>query len=287
MSYATLRNEWGDLLARRPDFREPLAPYGPILDAWAGWPGTSVPPLGWDAEACEDRWRRGVPLLAEASPAIPREALEDLLAPVLESLAAVGEEPAALQRFAEAWDRGEVAASALFPGKGRLASLALQTETGLSQESLGFLASAGLRPLLEDYFAGCRPHVAGGSWDLGVCPLCGAPPGFGDIAEDGKRQLVCHVCGTRWPFSRLACPYCGSRDAREAIRLQAEDRDEGYVIAACEGCRGYLKELDRRLRFNAGSALVEDWGSPHLDLVARRKEYWRAVPTLIQLPGGE
>ena len=44
-----------------------------------------------------------------------------------------------------------------------------------------------------------------------------------------------------------------------------------------------MKELDRRLRWNAGAALVEDWGSPHLDLIARRQEYWRPIPTLIQL----
>jgi FdhE protein len=281
VSYATLRSEWADLLVRRPDFREPLGPYGSILESWAAWPGAPVPPLGWDADACRERWRRGVPLLADAPPALTREALEDLVAPVLESLAAVGEEPEALQRFAEAWDRGGVTPSALFPGPGRLASVALQTATGLSQEGLGFLAYASLRPIFEAYFAGCRPHVGGGTWELGVCPLCGAPPGFADIGEGGQRLLACHACGTRWPFSRLTCPYCGSRRPEEVMRLQAEDKDEGYVIAACTGCRGYLKELDRRLRFNAGSALVEDWGSPHLDLVAQRKEYWRAVPTLV------
>lgn len=287
MSYATLRSEWADLLARRPDFREPLAPYAPILESWVAWPGSPVATLGWGAEECHERWHRGVPLLAEAPPAIPREAVEDLLAQALEVLGAIGEEPEALQRFAEAWDGGGVGPAALFPGQGRLGSVALQAETGLSQECLGFLAYVSLRPPLEAYFADCRPHVAGGPWDLGICPLCGAPPGFADIHEGGKRQLACHVCGTSWSFSRLACPYCGSRAPKEAVRLQAEDKEEGYVIAACKGCHGYLKELDRRLRFNAGSALVEDWGSPHLDLVAHRQEYWRAVPTLIQLQRSE
>jgi len=287
VSYATLRNEWADLLVRRPEFREPLAPYGTIFEAWAGWLGASIPPFGGNAEACRQRWAQGVPLLPDAPPAIPREAMEDLLAPVLEVLAAVGQEVEALQRFAEAWDQGAVDPSALFPGRGRLASIALQTETGLSQECLGFLAYASLRPVLEDYFTGCRPYVAVSDWDLGVCPLCGAPPAFADIAESGKRLLACHFCAAQWAFSRTTCPYCGSRDPREAVRLQAEAKEEGYIIAACTACNGYVKELDRRARFNAGSTLVEDWGSPHLDVMAHRKEYWRAVPTLIQLQDSE
>ena len=44
-----------------------------------------------------------------------------------------------------------------------------------------------------------------------------------------------------------------------------------------------MKEIDRRQRWNARSPLVEDWGSPHLDLVARRAGYRRAVPTLLEI----
>jgi formate dehydrogenase maturation protein FdhE len=79
------------------------------------------------------------------------------------------------------------------------------------------------------------------------------------------------------------CPLCGNRTAADLVRLLAEGTDEGYIIGACRACRGYVKELDRRARWNAGSALVEDWGSPHLDLIAHRQEYWRPIPTLIQL----
>jgi formate dehydrogenase maturation protein FdhE len=67
------------------------------------------------------------------------------------------------------------------------------------------------------------------------------------------------------------------------VRFQGEDREEGYLISACRACHVYLKELDRRVRWNAGSALVEDWGSPHLDVFAHRSGYRREVPTLIEL----
>ena len=59
--------------------------------------------------------------------------------------------------------------------------------------------------------------------------------------------------------------------------------DEGYFIEACRACHGYLKGVDRRQRWNAGSPLVEDWGSPHLDLHAAREGYWRSTPSLAHL----
>ena len=52
------------------------------------------------------------------------------------------------------------------------------------------------------------------------------------------------------------------------------------------GCGGYLKELDRRVRWNGRSALVEDWGSPHLDLAARRAGFWRPLPSVLDLASG-
>ena len=226
-----------------------------------------------------------MPLLAEAPPPIQAVDVEALAEPVLEALAQTGTDPQALQRFAEAWDASEVGPADLYPGRGRIGAVSVMALTGLSQEALAFLACGCLRPPLERYFAGCQAYLGGTSdrhWDGGVCPCCGAPPGFTEFHEDGQRRLVCHLCGVTWTFSRLRCPYCGSQNPADFVRLLAEDAEEGYAIFACKPCQGYLKELDRRLRWNVASALVEDWGSPHLDLIAQRAGYWRAVPTLIQ-----
>jgi hypothetical protein len=212
--------------------------------------------------------------------------MEDLVGAALDFLAAVGTDPELLGGVAVAWDRGDLAPAALFPSKGRLGSVSVQEALKLSQEGLGFLAVASLRPPLDAYFAQCRPHVADGAWNLGVCPFCGAPPGFADLTEDGCCRLACHVCGGAWKFSRLCCPFCGTRRANDLVRLAAEDpAEEGYAVEACKQCNGYVKALDRRLRWNAGSALIEDWGSPHLDLVARRSGYWRPIPSIVELAG--
>ena len=287
MTDAGLLTDWEALLERRPAFRDVLAPYESILRAWVVWTGASgtrPAPLQWTAEDCRERWRRGIPLAAEAPPLLEATAIEPLAEPTLEALAVAGADPAALQRFAEAWDRGDVGPDALFPERGRLGAPSVLERTGLGPEAVGFLAVGCLRPPLEGYFALCRPHLGGRGWDLGVCPCCGAPPAFADLLEDGQRRLACHLCGAGWTFSRLRCPHCGSQRPEDAVRLLAEDREEGYAISACRACRGYVKELDRRLRWNAGPALVEDWGSPHLDWVAHREGYWRGLPLLLR-PG--
>jgi Protein involved in formate dehydrogenase formation len=268
------------LLQRRPTFRETLEPFSRVFRAWAEWTEDQSAPLRLSVEACHARWSKGEPLLAGASPSIPPDSLETLLDTALDVLAGFAEDP---QEFAEAWDHGEIVPSALFPERGRIGTIEVQQRSQLSQNALAFLAVVALRPVLATYFAECREHVADSEWDLGICPCCGGPPGFADLIEDGRRQLACHLCGTSWTFARLVCPFCGTRTAAELIRLMAEDAEEGYAVGACRSCRGYVKELDRRVRWNAGCGLIEDWGSPHLDLVAHRQEFWRPLPTLIQL----
>jgi hypothetical protein len=198
-----------------------------------------------------------------------------VLGPGLDALAATGVEADALRPLAELWDSGGIALSDLFPKPGRLGAGGLPERTKLSIESLGFLAVVALRPVLGNFFSGCRRHFDLGLWGRGA---------FADIPEDGQRRLVCHACTGVWVFSRTRCPLCGTLDISQLIRLVPEGlREEGYAITACKGCGGYLKELDRRVRWNAASALVEDWGSPHLDLVARRAGYWRPVPVLVSV----
>jgi FdhE protein len=147
---------------------------------------------------------------------------------------------------------------------------------------VAFIALAMLRPRLEPYFAHCREHLAEGDWAFGVCPLCGGPPAFADVVEDGRRRLACHVCGGAWTFPRLRCPFCGDAETKHLGRLDFEaSSDQGYFISTCAGCRGYIKELDRRVRWNGGPALVEDWGSPHFDLACSRAGYLRPAGPVI------
>ena len=279
--YTGLCAEWQEMLTRRRARGDALALWTSVLDGWRGWQDPGIEPLKSSAEECRERWGRGVPLLAEALPAIAPESLEDLLGPVMERLAAAGPEDAqALGRFAEAWDAGRIGPAALFPASGKDA--ALQEEFPLPAHLVGFLAHAGVRPALETFFSLVRALPEGG-WDQGFCPWCGGLPSYGDLLEDGRRRLSCHLCGGAWTAARLRCPFCQAWQSGDMVRLVGGGAEEGYFVEACLACRGYLKGVDRRERWNAASPLVEDWASPHLDYYAAQEGYWRATPSLAQL----
>src|ERR1700675_2258670 len=285
---AGLCAEWQEMLTRRPAMGDALALWTSVLDGWRSWEDAEVTPLEWSAEECLERWKSGVPLLAEAALDIAPESLEDLLGPVMERLAAAGPDDAlALGRFAEAWDAGRIGPAALFPASGKdaaaaLQPAALQEEAGLPAHLAGFLAHAGVRPALETFFSLIRALPEGG-WDRGFCPWCGGLPSYGDLLEDGRRRLSCHLCGGAWTAARLRCPFCQAWQSGDMVRLVGGGVEEGYFVEACLACRGYLKGVDRRERWNAASPLVEDWASPHLDYYAAREGYWRSTPSLAQL----
>jgi hypothetical protein len=71
------------VLERRQSLALSLAPYGPLIEAWAGWEPSRPAPT-WSAEECAARWGRGV----------PAEALT----------AAHPEEADGMRRLADAWD---------------------------------------------------------------------------------------------------------------------------------------------------------------------------------------
>ena len=284
MTAPGLLEQWDDLMRRRrADMRDSLGVYREILAVWEAWSAEDVESLDWTADTCRERWTRGVPLLAGHPAPVAPAAVEEVMGAVMEILAAAADWGPGLQRLAEAWDRGDIGPAALLPGQGRLASIEAERASGLSADALGFLAIAAFRPALQRRLAGSHGHLTPDDWRLGVCPFCGAPPGFVDVVEDGRRRLACHLCGGAWPFAKVQCPFCGADETKDLGRLEAEGRDQAYFVSVCRRCRAYVKELDRRARWDGASAVVEDWGSPHLDVVAGRQGYWRAVPPLLLL----
>jgi FdhE protein len=278
-----LRDAWRELLERRRALAPSLERYGELLERWSAWtPRWSAP--HWSAEQCRQVWTRGVPLAAEVAPPLDADDVEDLLGAAMEDLAAVDRARApALQRLAGAWDARAVGPEALLPRREGIGDGAIETASGLDSRAVTFLAYATLRPALERWLAPAREHLSGADWARGVCPFCGAPPGFADVVEGGHRRLACHFCGGAWAFARLRCPLCGVEGTKDLQRLQAEGTDAGYVVSGCRACRAYLKELDRRERWNGGPPLLEDWASPHLDVVARREGLVKPLPALLDL----
>jgi FdhE protein len=282
MTAIDFRDSWRQLLERRRAFAASLGPYGEIVDRWAAAP--AAPVGAWSPQHCRQVWARGVPLAAEAAPPLDPDELEDLLGGAMEQLAALDSTRApALQRLAAAWDARAVSPASLLPSRTGLGDRTVEGSSGLDGDAVAVLAWATLRPSLEAWLSGAREHLEGAQWGRGVCPFCGAPPAFIDVVEGGHRRLACHFCGGAWGFAKLRCPLCGVEGTEALYRLKAEGADEGYVVSGCRRCRGYLKELDRRERWNGGPALLEDWSTPHLDVVARREGYRKPVPVLLDL----
>jgi hypothetical protein len=282
--YSLLQSEWAMLLGRRATMRDSLSIYEGILEAWARWPEEHAIVLRWSEAECRERWQRPQPLIVDAPLEIPLATIEDQLVPVLELVAGLGEtEAQAVERLALALAEAPAGISALLSGLKNGGRREGASSLPCPTDLLAFVAYGSVRPLLEDYFSEVRPHFEPSLWDQGSCPFCGAFPAFVEFGDDGKRRLVCHLCSGVWTLGRLRCPYCENRDPKSLVRLAAEGAEEGYVIEACDLCKGYLKGVDRRLRWDLAAPILEDWGSPHLDLIAQRKGYWRATPSLIQL----
>jgi len=225
-----------------------------------------------------------VPLAAEAPPPLEPDQVEDLLGAAMEAVAAVDPRRGpALQRLAGAWDARAITPEMLLPRREGVEEGPVVTASGLDASTVTFLAYATLRPVLDAWFEPARAHFADAAWGRGVCPFCGAPAGFVDVVEGGHRRLACHFCGGAWAFAKLRCPLCGVEGTKDLHRLQAEGDDAGYAIVGCRACRAYLKELDRRERWNGGPPVLEDWASPHLDVAARREGFLKPVPALLDL----
>lgn len=99
-----LRDDWADLLERRQSLALSLAPYGPLIEACAGWEPSRPAPT-WSAEECAARWGRGVLALAGSGVAPAPDDVEDVMAAAMEALtAAHPEEADVIRRLADAWD---------------------------------------------------------------------------------------------------------------------------------------------------------------------------------------
>jgi FdhE protein len=282
---AGLVAEWREALGRRPALATPLQLWTDLISRWADWELPPLAPLAWSAAACRERWERGVPLLAEASLALAPESVEPLLGPVIERIAGASlERHESLRRLAQAWDRGEIGPASLLPIDEKQGASMVAERFGLPGPLVAMLAVAALRPALTVFLASVR-ELPDGVWRPAGCPWCGSPAAWSDLQEDGRRRLACHTCAGAWSVPGRRCPFCETWQSGALEQLVARGIEEGYVVDGCRTCRGYIKGIDRRQRRRGHSALVEDWSTPHLDLIAERQGFRRPTAAITHLAG--
>ena len=118
-------------------------------------------------------------------------------------------------------------------------------------------------------------------WLRATCPTCGSPPSMAQLggSDPGRMRLLsCGGCGTRWRYSRTACPFCGNDD-RKLASLSVEG-EAGLRIDSCESCQGYLKTYDGE---SDEAVLLLDWTSLHLDVLAHDRGLKRLAASLYEL----
>jgi FdhE protein len=107
-------------------------------------------------------------------------------------------------------------------------------------------------------------------WGQGYCPVCGGRPNFALLeSERGARQLLCSRCNSLWPYSRVGCPFCKSREKQNYYPSE----DGVYRLYVCPDCRRYLKTMDLREVHREVQPLAERLLTVGMDLVAQEEGY--------------
>jgi FdhE protein len=152
---------------------------------------------------------------------------------------------------------------------------------------LRVLAESSISPFLEAYAEKLKGHVDQGSWLRNYCPVCGSEPVLGEIKNveglEGAKFLVCSSCGFEWRFKRLGCPFCGNGDHKKLRHFTTEADGKGYRVDVCEECKKYIKTIDLRELKVEVVPLVDDIGTLHLDIIARKEGYTRSTTNILEM----
>jgi FdhE protein len=131
-----------------------------------------------------------------------------------------------------------------------------------------------LLPMLSQVNTGLTKLRQTRPWEHGYCPTCGSWPLLGEFRGlEQIRYLRCGLCAAEWPFPRLRCPYCGTRDHHQLGYLHVEGEENKYRAATCDACRGYVKMLSTLAALSAPRLLAAELATTHLDLAAADRGY--------------
>jgi FdhE protein len=149
----------------------------------------------------------------------------------------------------------------------------VSSSLALEHDLLVFLGRATVQPFLEEVADLVREGTDLEDWSEGICPVCGSSPLLSELAEsEGRRMLICSLCGYRWRGGRMRCPFCGTED-QKAHRYLFVEGDDAVRIDVCETCHKYIKTIDSRKIGAKIFPLLEYMGTLHLDILAQQEGY--------------
>ncbi|MEW6183742.1 MAG: formate dehydrogenase accessory protein FdhE [Bacillota bacterium] len=144
-----------------------------------------------------------------------------------------------------------------------------------STEMAGFFVGAAAKLFMRGYAGTVSAWVEDEKWQRGICPVCGSHPSFSEIEGERRvRYLYCDLCGTRWRYNRIGCPFCEKSD--EEQKLLVLEGSQQYRVYLCENCRSYLKAVDAR-HSRPEDLLLENIKTMFIDLLLAREGYGNAA----------
>lgn len=151
--------------------------------------------------------------------------------------------------------------------------------TGEREAAGDYLSRSLLRPYVETLAALRIPPER--LHREGHCPFCGGRPIVSFRRSDPEshgaaRWLVCGLCGTEWPFSRVRCPACQEQSPDKLPSFQSETVP-GARVEACETCRKFVKSIDLTIDARPIPE-VDDLASLAMDLWAIEEGFERVEP---------
>jgi formate dehydrogenase maturation protein FdhE len=216
-----------------------------------------------------------------------RELLRDLLRDLSGSAGDSGSAEAHLRILAAAADDEpalleQLATAVVFEDDARLI-LAMARRLAVPAPALVFMGRLLAAPFVAEsrYRRGPVPELDARNFETteaGCCPACASIPTLALLCrDDGRRRLLCGLCGETWVAPRLMCPACGTRDQSWLGTLSVRGTDARWV-ETCDACRRYVKTVDQR-RLPEDHVLVpraEEAASLYLDLMAEEAGYVRS-----------
>jgi FdhE protein len=151
--------------------------------------------------------------------------------------------------------------------------LKLHDETGVPQDVVTLVLWSVFGPFYRWAAQSLLRDGDADSWNAGFCPVCGARPHMAVLRkEDGARVLECWLCGARWRFPRLVCPFCGN-SSQKSLGFFHLGEDRARRVHFCDQCRSYLKVVDERVLGKEVVLQVENLAMLGYDAAARTEGY--------------
>jgi len=280
---AGIKERIAQLKGQRPIYREMVDFYELVLEEQeAAQRHLKIPSVDLDAEPLKLRREQGRPVLERGDFDIDLETAKKLFY----AISAIGK-GATLKMAQENAKIEEMAASGRLDLENLLRRHYDERYLGREAERLGldkgilcYLISASLRPLMKAQMEQLCSVVDLEAWLRRNCPICGSAPSMAELRDEGgKRYLQCSFCACQWRLERVACPYCGNREAESLHYLVSENEGEdAYRIDVCDQCNSYIKTVDARKLDYEPDLDLEDIVTVHLDLLALKKGYKRPTP---------